>query len=104
MSLFDSTGAKDTVPLPKPLEAGSTVKAERRFVNLRDVDKIVLNTFSKDGWKMESIEIAILGSTYLFTNQNGLTIDKYSGRVSFNLLFPAFDYFTEGYPDRKSVV
>jgi len=84
MSLFDSTGAKSTLALPKPLEAGSTVKVERRFANLQDVERIVLRTFSIDGWKMESIEIAMMGSTYLFTNQNGLTIDKYSGLVPFD--------------------
>jgi len=84
MTLYDSTGAKDTVSLPKPLEAGSTVNVERAFVNLQDLDRIALRTFSIDGWKMESIQIAMMGSTYLFTNQNGETIDKYSGEVSFN--------------------
>jgi len=82
MSIFDSTGKKTTIALPKPLDSGSTVELARGFVNVQDVAEIVLRTFSIDGWKFEAIEISMGGSTYNFNNPNGQIIDKYSGQVA----------------------
>jgi len=82
MNIFDSTGRKSTLALPKPLESESPTREEKRFVNVQDVAKIVLTTFSIDGWKFEAIEMSVRGITYSFYNQNGQTIDKYSGQVT----------------------
>jgi len=84
MSILDSAGNSDTVALPKPLERGTPKLTQIPFVSVQDVEQISLRTFSVDGWKMETIEINLLGSTYTFNNQNGQTIDKYSGQVTFN--------------------
>jgi len=84
MNIVDSLGVKSTVRLPTPFEPGDSISMEARFVNVRDVDHIVLRTFSVDGWQMESILINLLGSDYIFSNENGQSIDKYSGEVSFN--------------------
>jgi len=83
MSILDSAGGQSTFLLPAPLESGRILEIEKRFINVQDIEEIVLRTFSIDGWKMETIEIFLMGSTYLFTNQNEQTIDKYSGQVSF---------------------
>jgi len=82
MTIFDSTGTKSTFLLPQPLESESPTKVEKGFINVQDVTKIVLRTFSIDGWKFEAIEMSIRGTTYSFYNQNGQTIDKYSGQVT----------------------
>jgi len=83
MTIFDSTGRKSTFLLPKPLESDSPTKVEKGFINAQDVTEIVLKTFSIDGWKFEAIEMSIRGTAYTFYNQNGQTIDKYSGEVTF---------------------
>jgi len=81
MNLIDSSGAKDTISLPKNLEEGTPRTFEARHTVIQDVHEIVIRTFSIDGWNFDSIEISFKGSSVVFINPTGKPIDKYDGEV-----------------------
>jgi len=83
MSILDSTGRKDTLLLPSPLNPGETVVFTEDRYQPQDIVQIEMIVFSIDTWQFDVVEITIGDQTYTITNSQGKIIDKYGGPTVF---------------------